>query len=407
MKNLILFVMTLISMLGISAQSLCIDPGHGGSDPGAVGCGLKEAAINLDVANRFCTLMKNAGYKVYMTRTSDATVSLSSRTQYANNLGVARFVSIHCNAYNGSAHGTETFCYPSGSSTSFALRNNTNPQIVSALGTYNRGCKTANFHVLRETNMPAILAELAFIDNSSDAAKLGNPTYRQKAAQALKNGYVNTREEDRGIVVEEKTAYYVNPRFSEDGSQIYVKKAGDQNLYSVPLMGGNLAQAFVAESSDQRDVYAYVQDEDIFTSVQGQVYQITHHEDTFFHPILSPNQQWVVFQGLVTGLYIADVQGTKVFHIGPGNNACFTPDSKAIVFDVSTDNGEEIITSEIHLVQLSDLKNHEILTPKTLKAQRPHVSTNGTEIVFDSEGKIYVTNLTERGMICMEVEIVE
>lgn len=410
MKSLILFALALVSMLGIYAQSLVIDPGHGGSDPGAVGCGLRECDINLDVATRFYNLMKSAGYTVYMTRTSDATVSLASRAQYANNLGVARFVSIHCNAFNGSANGTETFCYPNGGSVSYALRDNTNPKIVAALGTYNRGCKTADYYVLRETNMPAILAELAFIDHAGDAAKLGNATYRQQAAQALKNGYVATLAmAERGIVVEDKLpCYFIAPRFSADGSQIFLKKAGSSQLYSAPSLGGRIAPSADEPAGTRGSVYAYTQNYNVYTVANGTTYQITHDEDIFFSPMVSGDEQWVLFQGLFTGLWISDIQGLNVENLGRGNNGCFTPDSQFIVFDVSSDNGQEITSSQIHRVKISDLKTHEILTSQVgLKAQRPHVSPDGTKLVFDSNGKIFIMNLQERGMTCMEVEIVE
>jgi hypothetical protein len=125
---------------------------------------------------------------VIMTRTTDVYVSLQGRCDIANNNGANRFVCTHCNAFNGSAYGTETFCHPYGSSTSYDLRNKVNPEMVSHMGTYNRGVKTADFYVLRNTNMPAILCEVAFIDNAGDAAKLGNPSYRHEAARAYLHG---------------------------------------------------------------------------------------------------------------------------------------------------------------------------------------------------------------------------
>merc|ERR1712170_228564 len=118
MKNLLWIV---IATTTIFAQSICIDAGHGGSDPGAVGWGLQEKTINLDVSQRLYNLMRQSGWKAYLVRSTDKTVSLSGRTSYANSLGVKRFVSIRCNAFNKSANGTETFAYTQGSSTSFAM----------------------------------------------------------------------------------------------------------------------------------------------------------------------------------------------------------------------------------------------------------------------------------------------
>lgn len=176
-----------------SAQTrIVIDPGHGGTDPGGVGNGLQEKNIVLDVSTRFRTLLNadsadtrgGGNWTALMTRSSDVFVSLSARAAYSNNQGANRFMSIHSNAFsNTSANGTETFSFSEGS-TGAALRNLVQAEMIAAWGLTNRGNKTANFAVLRDTAAPAVLHELAFITNASDAAKLGSATERQKAAVA-------------------------------------------------------------------------------------------------------------------------------------------------------------------------------------------------------------------------------
>ena len=172
----------------LSGKKICIDPGHGGSDPGAVGQGLQEKAINLDIGLRARNWLQADGATVVMTRTTDVYVSLQGRCDIANNAGANLFECTHCNAFDGTAYGTETFCYGSGSANSFNLRNRINPEMVAHMGTYNRGLKTASFYVLVNTNMPAILCEVAFIDNAGDAAKLGDASYRQEAGRAYLHG---------------------------------------------------------------------------------------------------------------------------------------------------------------------------------------------------------------------------
>ena len=169
---------------------LCIDPGHGGSDPGAVGNGLRECDMNLDMSLRARDLFNaDGGWTIIMTRTTDVYVSLAGRTDYANNNGADRFICVHCNSFSdSSANGTETYCHPSGSSNSFDLRNKVQAEMVSHMGTTNRGNKTATFYVLSYTNMPSILTEVAFISNPTDAGKLGNAAYRQEAARAILHG---------------------------------------------------------------------------------------------------------------------------------------------------------------------------------------------------------------------------
>jgi len=192
-KELVLLLVVVMALCIAGAASahfsgvkICIDPGHGGSDPGAVGNGLQEKTINLDIGLRARTLFQAEAATVVMTRTGDSYVSLQGRCDIANNAGASRFECSHCNA--GGGVGTETFCYGSGSSNSFDLRNKINPEMVAHMQTTNRGVKTANFYVLINTNMPAILCEVAFIDNAGDAAKLGSATWRQQAARAYLHG---------------------------------------------------------------------------------------------------------------------------------------------------------------------------------------------------------------------------
>ena len=185
----VLFVLvTTVAFAHVAGQKICVDPGHGGSDPGAVGQGLYEDNINLNIGLKIQTKLQTDGATVVMTRSTDVYKSLASRVATSNNAGANRFVSTHCNAFDGTAHGTETYCYSGGSANSYDLRNKVNPELVSHMGTTNRGVKTASFYVLVYTNAPAILGEVAFIDNAGDAAKLGNDTYRGYAARAYLHG---------------------------------------------------------------------------------------------------------------------------------------------------------------------------------------------------------------------------
>lgn len=176
------------AVAGVAGQKICIDPGHGGSDPGAVGNGLYEDNINLDIGLRMRDLFNLDAAVTNMTRSTDVFVSLQGRCDIANNWGADRFICNHNNAFSDpSANGTETFDY-SGVGTAADLRNKVNPEICAHMGTYNRGVKSYGFYVLVNTNMPAILSETAFITNVADAAKLGNASYRQEAARAHLHG---------------------------------------------------------------------------------------------------------------------------------------------------------------------------------------------------------------------------
>ena len=150
----------------IFAWSVCLDPGHGGSDAGAVGIYYTEKEANLDAAFLARSYLEQLPEceTVSMTRHSDRYVSLVDRVEYANAGGYDRFISFHHNAFSGSVQGTETYCYTDGSPESFAFRDITHPYIVEAFGYNDRGVKTAGFYVIKYTEMPSILGEASFLD---------------------------------------------------------------------------------------------------------------------------------------------------------------------------------------------------------------------------------------------------
>ncbi|MBP6963511.1 MAG: N-acetylmuramoyl-L-alanine amidase [Armatimonadetes bacterium] len=213
----------------LSGAKICIDPGHGGSDPGAVGNGLRESDINLDIGLRTRDMFQLDAATVVMTRTTDTYVSLQGRCDIANNFGAHRFLCTHCNSFSDpSANGTETFCHPDDSSTAYDLRNRTNAELVSHMGTYNRGNKTATFYVLSYTNMAAILAEVAFISNPTDASKLGNPAYRHEAARA----YLHAMQ-----------AHYGQPVYDVGG--VALDSSYNNQSYQATMMAGSTAIVWV------------------------------------------------------------------------------------------------------------------------------------------------------------------
>ena len=162
---------------GAQTAAICIDPGHGGYDPGAVGNSLEESDLNLTAGLAFRDWVEaddadNGGggtWDVYMTRDTDVYVSLTGRCDYANSLGVDYFLSIHANA--GGGNGTETYAYSSGTEAD-DLAHRVQEEVLDHLGTYDRGVKYASFTVITNTNMPAELNEMAFIDVWTGNAEL-------------------------------------------------------------------------------------------------------------------------------------------------------------------------------------------------------------------------------------------
>ena len=146
-----------------------IDAGHGGSDPGAVGNGLKEKDIVLSIATKLGALLNGRGISIKYSRTNDTYLSLEERARLANAWGADLFVSIHANSATSSVRGTECYTHPTANTATKTLSGNVSRAIANKFGISNRGHKEANFAVLRLSNMPSILVETAFISNSSDA----------------------------------------------------------------------------------------------------------------------------------------------------------------------------------------------------------------------------------------------
>ncbi|KAB7705992.1 N-acetylmuramoyl-L-alanine amidase [Bacillus aerolatus] len=173
-------------------MKLYLDPGHGGSDPGAQGHGLKEKDVALDIALKIRTVLTNQykNVEVKISRTSDIFKSLDQRTNEANSWGANYYLSIHCNAANGSSQGYEDFIHSnlSDASTTAKYQDIMHAEIIKVNQLKDRGQKKANFHVLRESAMPALLTENGFIDNAHDAALMKESLWRQKVAQGHVNG---------------------------------------------------------------------------------------------------------------------------------------------------------------------------------------------------------------------------
>lgn len=154
-----------------------IDPGHGGSDSGAVGNGLQEKDINLLICNKLGSLLNSKGIAIKYSRLHDSYVSLEERARQANEYGADLFISVHTNAFNGSVTGTECFTHPNDVDKTKTLSKNITSSISNTLKLFNRGHKESDFAILRLTKMPALLIETAFIDNFNDAKLLNIRKY--------------------------------------------------------------------------------------------------------------------------------------------------------------------------------------------------------------------------------------
>jgi N-acetylmuramoyl-L-alanine amidase len=215
-------------------RTIVLDAGHGGKDPGAIGRvrRTEEKGLALDLARRVKTRLESAGYAVLMTRDSDSCVTLAERSQLANRSHADLFVSIHLNcAPNRGACGLETF-FLSEAKTDWerAVAARENAELdssptgnggygpgdlgliladlaqneflhesselaaciqgatVAGARVKDRGVRQANFYVLRNDFMPAVLVECGFLSNKSEEKLLRQPQHREKLADGIFRG---------------------------------------------------------------------------------------------------------------------------------------------------------------------------------------------------------------------------
>lgn len=173
-------------------DTVVVDAGHGGHDPGArAAVGKSEKHLALDTARRVATILRRSGLRVIETRTSDYFVTLDQRVRISNRQRNAIFVSIHYNwARRARASGVETFFYGPRSS---RLAANIQSKALGAYRTKNRGIKYRGFYVLRNNRRPAVLCELGFVSNAGENSKLQNPAVRQRIAEAVAAGILAER----------------------------------------------------------------------------------------------------------------------------------------------------------------------------------------------------------------------
>jgi len=198
-------------------MKIVIDPGHGGTDPGAVSNGLKEKDLTLDISLKLNEYLKKySNIETILTRTEDRDVTLAQRANIANAANADFFVSIHINAGGGT--GFESFRHINASDKTASIQTIIHKEVADFFknkGFVDRGIKTANYAVLRETKMPAILLEFLFIDNAKDAAFLKQETNRQLIAQTVCTGIIRAIWDKAGVKTEKKEEKLMEKLFKD------------------------------------------------------------------------------------------------------------------------------------------------------------------------------------------------
>ncbi len=177
-----------VGKLASIKRKIILDPGHGGYDPGANRDGIFEKDIALDVAKRVKKYLKQSGFNVLMTRNDDSTVSLKERMVLANKEKPDAFISIHVNASkNPKIKGLETHWYTMQSK---SLAMEVQNQMVNNLVVPDRGIKNSRFYVIRNTQVPSILAEIGYLSNDKERAQIMTEERKEATAKAIADGII-------------------------------------------------------------------------------------------------------------------------------------------------------------------------------------------------------------------------
>ena len=182
---------------GLKGKIIAIDPGHGGSDTGAIGSYSQEKDITLAISKRLQTLLNDAGATVIMTRTREVDVygpyggaveALQARANVANASKADVFVYIHIDSFDSPSAGGVTAFYNSKTPYDYSLAKYIHAENMEVTNFADRGVQTANFYVLLHTNMPATLLELGFISNPNEENALNTAEQQQKFAESIAKG---------------------------------------------------------------------------------------------------------------------------------------------------------------------------------------------------------------------------
>ncbi|MFD2172446.1 N-acetylmuramoyl-L-alanine amidase family protein [Tumebacillus lipolyticus] len=175
------------------SKLIVIDPGHGGTDPGAVGNGQKEKDATLAFSRMVGAHLARSGLRVEYTRTTDTFVGLSERAAFANRLRADYFTSFHLNSNSGApGTGFESYvqigCTGGETDRKRKIVHRQMAEVAARYGLHDRGCKSGDLAVTRETVMDAALFELLFINHPADALLLANKSFMAEMSESSARG---------------------------------------------------------------------------------------------------------------------------------------------------------------------------------------------------------------------------
>ena len=193
------------------------------------------------------------------------------------------------------------------------------------------------------------------------------------------------------------------PRWSDNGDVIFFRTAGqtftDTLSHAVTLMGEKKQSVYRSKLHQEAQLSVknhqiYLHKKSAQSSAPGVTQAITDQADKYFAPVLSPNGKFLLFEGIVSGIFIRDLGNDTLIHVGRGNHPCWSSDSKSIVFDRTTDDGTQITSGDLFMYNLEKNETIQLTNTDDVIEQRPAISPDNSRIAFDANGAIFIGYIT-------------
>ncbi|HNM45393.1 MAG TPA: hypothetical protein PKH51_00085 [Candidatus Sumerlaeota bacterium] len=221
---------------------------------------------------------------------------------------------------------------------------------------------------------------------------------------------------------------FLSPKWSPDGLQMLASRPGYRGVYLIDVRtgisraiseGGGYGAKWTPDGKIElrdedgniktlnsdgtvdstgaaaQNQQAYSENDAIYVRTpEGGTVPITSSDDKYFNPVVSPDGKSVVYQGLTTGLYMANADGSgEPVYIGRGNNAVWAPDSSGVIFDVTTDDGHMLTSGDLYYVDVDGTERTNLTPDSESIDEMPSVSPDGQQVAYESDGEIYVGTL--------------
>ncbi len=175
---------------------IAIDPGHGGEDVGKSNGGTSEKQVTMDICEKLKVMLEGQGCQVLMLREDDTRISKEDRVQKANEAQADLLVSVHCGYSEDSSSSGVVSYYKENSKQSANLAEMIETAVVKESGALDGGFQEGSYHIISDTEMPAVLIEVGYISNGDEAVSLADDSYQNDIAKGIAKGIIMSLEKN-------------------------------------------------------------------------------------------------------------------------------------------------------------------------------------------------------------------